>query len=39
MLELNQHYVFLSVDKQNFIRTKTIQADVHHEKSARESQG
>lgn len=39
MLELNQQYVFLSVDKQNFIRTKMIQADVHHRKSARKSTG
>lgn len=37
MLELNQQHVFLSVDKQNFVRAKMIQANVHHGKSARKS--
>lgn len=38
MLKLEQQYVFLSVDKQHCIRTKTIQAGVHH-LTARKSPG
>lgn len=38
MLELGQTYVFLSVGKQNFIRTKMIQTSVHHV-TARKSPG
>lgn len=38
ILDLSQQYVFLSVDKQNFIRTKMIWADVH-DVTARKSTG
>lgn len=38
MLELNQQYVFLSVDQHNFIRTKMIQADVHHRTASKSTE-
>lgn len=38
ILDLGQQYVFLCVDKQNFIRTKIIRADVH-DVTARKSTG